>query len=367
MPWRTSRSRSRPSSPATTPSCASANAPSRTRYGSKSPRSGWPRCATRSRSPGRLRCRRPTNRCSSPARSGAGPAAIADLQEGPTSAQAREVAKAHEQTQRFKADLQDAASLALDALRAWGAEHVRAKDTWWSELDAKLNGWLTDTFARAQLWQQEQDQLSRLTLAQDLEAVQRLVAIQEAGAQDSAKEYLARLDGATRTVVATLAGSLSGGGGPDVAGALTAGIRERVRARDQRRLEEALQKIVLALDPFKPEDFKSLEALLKVVQPDVSLKGKAAQIHEAVARYRGHDEESIFEALSGLSPIAGMLLPVVYEQDWKQTLEDALRGKRHVGKLDTDEMLAAHQLLRGDRVEGAVGAINSAITGRGRR
>ena len=202
---------------------------------------------------------------------------------------------------------------------------------------------------------------SRLALAQDLESFQRIVAIQQAGDREAANQYMARLDGEARSVVVTLLDSLNKGA-PDLAGALTAGIRERVRAAEREAVELELDQEVDALQPKGIDDpaYLALEAIAEAIQPDFNLTERAGKIHTAVTRYRGFDEEAIFEALSGLSPPAAKVLPVYYASRW-QNFEEALRGKTHVGHLSEDELRSAHELLRGDRVEGAVGAIHSAI------
>ncbi len=286
---------------------------------------------------------------------------IAQLRDGPDSAQARLVTAAQDQTRRLKEDLQTAVTTALKALHDWGTAHTRGTDDWWAGVDADLARWSADAAARAADWESEEGQNSRLALAQDLESVKRLVAIQVAGSQDAVTAYLGRLDGEARTVV----GALTGGPDGDLVAALAAGVRERVRAREQGELETRLNEAVLALDPHDAANRCGLERLLRVVQPDCDLGRRAAKIHTAVTRYRGHDEEAIFEALGGLSPIAAKLLPVVYVENHHQTLDDALHGYGHVGHLNADEMRTSRELLRGDRVAGAVGGINSAISGAG--
>jgi hypothetical protein len=287
--------------------------------------------------------------------------AVADLQEGEASAQARLVKAVADQTATFKSELQAAATDALVAVRAWGAEHARATDTWWIELDAQLGRWTTDAAARATLWEHQQQQAARLALAQDLEAIEHLAALSDAKDKAAVDAYLDRLDAESRTVVM----ALLGGGALDWVDALTAGVRERVRARNQAGWEVELDRMVLGLDLDKKENRAGYDLLLTAVQPGWKVDETAAKIHTAVTRWRGHDEEAIYEALSGLSPLAARLLPWFYLHRYDQTLEDALRGRGHVGYLTEEEMKTAHQLLEGDRVQGAIGAIDSAISGPG--
>ncbi len=289
-------------------------------------------------------------------------AAVAALNVGETSAQASRMAAARAETETFKAELRTAVGQALAALRQWGAEHTKAKDTWWADLDAQLGRWYGEALSSGSVWENQQGQASRIALAQDLESIKRISAIQGAGAQDVAKEYVQRLDGEARAVVIALSG---GGNASDLTAALSAGLRERIRARHQAEWEAAMERAVMTLDIGPQANFDALELLLHEVQPGWNIDEVTEKIHKAVTRYRGHDEESIFEALGGLSPLAARMLPWYYENKIGQSLDDALKGYGHVGHLSSDEMDTAHQMLSGDRVQGAIGAIHSALMGAG--
>jgi hypothetical protein len=290
---------------------------------------------------------------------------IAALRDGADSAQATLIAQARTETERLKGIVQSAAETALAALREWGAKHAKGTDAWWSTMDADLQRWATLATAQAELWRNQQGEASRLALAQDLESFQRIVALQQAGDREAVNQYMARLDGEAKSVVVTLLDSLNKGA-PDLAGALTAGIRERVQAAEREAVELELDQQVDALQPKSIDDpaYLALESIAEAIQPDFNLTERAGKIHTAVTRWRGFDEEAIFEALSGLSPPAAKILPVYYESKW-QNFQEALEGKGHVGHLSKDERRTAAELLRGDRVEGAVGAIHSAISGPG--
>jgi hypothetical protein len=287
-------------------------------------------------------------------------AAVVSLDTGDTSTRATLVAAATAQTETFKTDLRVATSIAVDALRVWGDAHVKAADTWWADLDATLGRWSSEAIDAGAQWENQQGQASRIALAQDLESIKRISALRLARANDEAASYISRLDGEAHAVVVALSG---GGNAPDFTAALSAGIRERLRARYQAGWETVLEQAVMTM-PIE-ENFTALDALLTVVQPNWKLEDVTAKIHKAVTRYRGHDEESIFEALGGLSPLAARMLRWYYGKTIGQSLDDALHGYGHVGHLSSDEMDTAHQLMRGDRVEGAIGAIHSALSGPG--
>ena len=287
-------------------------------------------------------------------------ASVASLTEGDASAQVKLMATARADTDDLRIKVREEASKAIAALRLWGAEHTKAKDTWWADLDAELGRWFGTALSSGAFWANQQGQASRIALAQDFEAIQRIGAIQAAGADKQANAYIASLDKEALAVVRALSG---GGKAPDLVAAMSAGLRERVRARHQAEWEEAIEKELLAL-PVK-DHVEDIRALVRVVQPNWDASAAARTIHGAVARLRGHDEETIFEALSGLTPLAAELLKWQYEDQHGQSLEDALEGYGHVGGLTSDEMDTAHQLMKGDRVDGAVGAIHSALMGAG--
>jgi hypothetical protein len=293
--------------------------------------------------------------------------AVAALQEGPQSGQARLVAEATTETTRLKRELDEAGGLAFRALGEWGERQSIASEDWWTTLHADLQQWSESASARADQWQTERGEAARLGLAQDLAAVQRLVELQRAGDRNAAREYMAGLDDEAKVVVGALLAS-SQGGPADLAGSLAAGIRERVRAGSQAGVESKLQDAVLAL-PTDAATMRHLQNLLAVAQPGWSSQDKAHQIHESVTRWRGFDEAAIFRALAGLTPLAAKVLRAEYQGMYDQSLEDALRGKGHVGWLNEDEMKTATALLEGgggdSAIEGIVGSLNSAIAGLG--
>jgi hypothetical protein len=269
-------------------------------------------------------------------------------------------------TDALKAKLRAAAAEAMQALRQWGAAHTRAGDAWWAERDADLARWATDAAAQAEFWASEQEQASRLALVADLDALQRLAEAQDEGGQQAVEEFVAGLDGEARAVVLELTGGGAGEAGPDYVGAVLAGLRERVRAARHAELETQLDAELLGLDPAQPEVFRHLRTLLGTVQPDADLEGRADRIENATHRWvRGHDEDAIFEAMAGLTPLAARLLPVVYRRNHHgETLESALIGNwRH--HLSADELDTADQLVAGSRVDAAVGTIRTAIGGPG--
>jgi hypothetical protein len=261
----------------------------------------------------------------------------------------------------FKTELEAAGRDAFAALRDWGARQSSATETWWTDLDQQLNSWATDATAQTTAWQGAQAQASRVALAQDLAAVQRIVALQEAGQRDAAREYRASLDRESQAVVNNILGA---GGVVDLVAGLTAGLRERVRAAQQPLLEPLLENKVMAL-PDKQESMVVITMLLRASQPEVDINKAATDIHDSVTRWRGTDEAKIFAALQNLSPLAVKALRIQYRASYGDSLDDDLRGD-----LNEEEMATATQLLQGNRnraavIAGAVGSLYSAITGLG--
>ncbi|MBO1076167.1 hypothetical protein [Roseomonas marmotae] len=261
----------------------------------------------------------------------------------------------------FKTELEAAGRDAFAALRDWGSRQSGATETWWTELDQQLNTWATDATAQTTAWQGAQAQASRVALAQDLAAVQRIVALQEAGQRDAAREYRASLGRESQAVVN---GILGAGGVVDLVAGLTAGLRERVRAAQQPVLEPLLEDKVMAL-PDKAESMAVITMLLQASQPEFDLNKAATDIHDSVTRWRGTDEAKIFAALQNLSPLAVKALRIQYRASYGDSLDDDLRGD-----LNDEEMATANRLLEGNRnraavIAGAVGSLYSAITGLG--
>lgn len=265
-------------------------------------------------------------------------------------------------TDALKTALKASAADAMQALRAWGAAHTRAGDTWWQERDAELTRWATDAGAQAEFWAREQEQASRLALLADLSAVVQYGELLQEKNTKQAEAFVAGLDDEARAVVGAIQPDASGG--VDFAGALVAGLRERVHAERQTEIESRLAAEVLALDTSDEAIYKQLTAVLAETEPTTRLDDRAHEIREATHRWRGHDEDEIFKQLEGLSPLAARLLAAYYRRTYDRTLEQDLRYTNY-GWLNEDEMRTARGLLAGSRVDAAAGTIRTAIAGAG--
>src|SRR5262249_219293 len=187
-------------------------------------------------------------------------------------------------------------------------------------------------------------QAVRLALVQDVAAIQKLSQLEKDQGKQAAADYVSRLDAEARTVIL--------GGAPDLVGALAAGIRERVRAANQQDIEDKLEKAVLALPDDKATLDSPILALLNAAQPGSSVLDKAGEIKQGltIGVFHGTNEQRIFAALEGLSPLAAKALRIQYPLIAEGlSLEDALRGKPNegapyqvAGYLNEDEMTAAN-------------------------
>jgi hypothetical protein len=296
-------------------------------------------------------------------------AQIAALGDANSGTQKRLTDDARASIQGYKIELDTAAGVAFTALRDWGRRQSTVSEDWWTRVDADLGTWAREATAHTIHWQLEQGEEARVALAQDLAAVKRIVELQHAQDTAGVHAYIASLDAETQVVVRALSAS-SQQGATDLAGALSAGLRARIRSAQRQRIEDELQnRILLRADPGATADeIERLQTIVRATNPTPAIRERVASIHSSVTRYRGFDEQAIFTALQGLTPLGGKVLRLVYQQIHDQSLDDALHGYGHVGWLNEDEYMTAQQMLTGNNeaaVNGAVGAINSAITGLG--
>ena len=288
---------------------------------------------------------------------------VAALEAGDESAQQRLDREATTATEGFKRELDEAAGAAFAALRAWGGRQSTSTEAWWTARDAELERWAAGGTARALQWQRQRAEAARLALTQDVAAIQRVMDLQLAGDRTAAREYVSGLDIEGRAAVQAFTEGLAAGA-PDVAGALTAAVRERIRAAQQPSLERSLEEKLLAL----PDDVRTserLRTLLPAVQPGFNPETAVDHIREAVSHWTGFDEAAIFAELTGMTPVGTKILRIEYQDRTGQSLDAALSGTGHIGYLNRDEQTTADQLLRGEGVAGAAGALHSALEGLG--
>src|SRR5262249_18178320 len=191
----------------------------------------------------------------------------------------QEKKKAADETTKYKNELDEAAGVAFAALHDWGGKQAKATDTWWATVDTNLQKWEKSAKDHTEQWQETRGEGARLAPAEDRAVVGHIIELKEKGEKEAAASYLAGLDAESKIVVTTLIAS-AGPGGADLAGALTAGIRERVRAAKQPDLEDKLQKELLAL-PDTPETADRLKPLVAIVQPGWDVLKAVDEIHSS--------------------------------------------------------------------------------------
>ncbi len=289
------------------------------------------------------------------------------LAEGPGKPVTGLIDGARAATTGFENELDADGAAAFAALRDWAARQTSAHEAWSVELQAQLDRWATDAGERAKQWQLQHGEEARVALLQDVAAINRLIALQGAENDAARRDFIASLSGESRAVITALADSAQAGS-PDQVAALTAGLREQVRDAEHAIVESELQEELLGLT-ITDGNVEALRTIVHATQPGPELSKRIEAIHTSVTRWRGFDEQAIFTALRGLTPLGAKVLRHDYEESY-ENLDHALHGYGHVGHLSDDEFVTATDMLRGDpdvAVNGAIGALHSAIAGLGTR
>ncbi|WP_157217421.1 hypothetical protein [Flavisphingomonas formosensis] len=251
--------------------------------------------------------------------------------------------------------VQDEGAAAFRALKAWGDTQDGAVESWWADSAKNLESWAGAAHDTATTWAQVQSKLARLQMQRDLEAISEGLEAKLATEGADAAKFAALPEEQRKRFVDKLVSDKDNRAG--IGAGLAASMRQRVVEVDKPKVEAALEAEALALPT---SEWKAMEALVQSKDSGFHADKRSDTIFKNGEDKIGTDEDAIYGALSGISPLGIAAVKAHYFETHGHTLDWALNDE-----MSGDELRRAENLLKGDKGAAAAEAIHDAVWGPG--
>jgi len=258
--------------------------------------------------------------------------------------------------------LRDAITTALDSakemLRAWAEDRIARQESWWDSLIRMFNEWMKEAKDDSAAWEEARNEQLRDTLVGDMAMIDDIQKLAQSGVDMSAHLQERGLDEAQMEIVKTY----FAGSGPegkkqlDAVGAVAAGMRIRVKLTRKPGLIQWFKSEVMGL----PDDrWPLLGWVGNAENPAFNVTVIASEVHAAMDQW-GTEEDNIFKALAGLTPIQARAVRARYKTRYGRSLDEHLDSEMSGSQLDR-----AQALLEGDPTVADVATLYDAMSGAG--
>jgi hypothetical protein len=247
--------------------------------------------------------------------------------------------------------LQPAGAKARELIREWAANMEGEERSWWDKLWDMLADWRSQSDAVSEAWEEERTQQTADAVMQDRAQLESLKAMVEQGVIDpKSKESLDKLNDEQKAIVQSFFNE-----GPDKGNAIAAvAAGMRVRLAGERVPEIAKKLEAMALET---EDWRPLGKLAAAIRPGFIVQNVVSDLWKAMDQW-GTDEEAVYKALSGLSPLENKIVHKAYKAIHGRDLDDHIRSE--FSGTEKDRAMA---LASGDQAKADAAALRDAMKG----
>jgi hypothetical protein len=258
----------------------------------------------------------------------------------------------------YQGDLRDAGTNARGIVRTWYDQSIGYERSWWSQLLDRIFTWLEQSKKESAAWETARATETNEALKQDMVmlAKVRLTAGEEL--DEASIESNKSLNEEQKAVLKAYYGK----DGKDPVQALAAGLATRIRLQRQPEIVKAIEQEVNALN--SPNDLPLLVAIGD--KQTTGFKGKyfllADEIRVAVRGW-GTDEQGVFKALAGLTPIQAKCIEIDYQMRYHENMRERLKDELDDTFSTSHDWDKAQALLAGDKATVAAVELNDAMEG----
>ncbi len=254
-----------------------------------------------------------------------------------------------------RAGIVAARDFARTALFEWADREIGERVSWWEWLRDRVDSWGKQSRAETDAWEEARAATLGVDLRGDLAFVDELASGVRTQAEIEAVGALGGLSEAQQAIVKAYFAA-----DPktrDPLAAVAAGMRVRITDVYRPGLVERLNTMLLGL----PKDRWLEVAVVAEADGDnkVSIEGRGRQFHASVDQW-GTDEDKLYAALTGLTPLQRHALDLWYQQVHGSTIDAELKDE-----LDDAELDRAQALMAGNELLADAAAIRDAIEGPG--
>lgn len=237
-------------------------------------------------------------------------------------------------------------------IRQWANGKLGQQQNFWQELIDSINDWVTQTKAQTAAWEVMENQQNRDEIARNLLQVDGLVQLVGENVDLETLDQRKDLSAEQKAIIKTYLTP-----GPEARNpisAVAAGLRVKISQDKRKDLTEKMERELIA----KPRDeWKNLDKLCAAQRPGFNAKSITSKLHEAMDQW-GTDEDMVYGALAGLTPLQAATVRKAYRADWGRELEDDIKDE-----FSGAEKKRAIALLEGKQAVADAAALYEAMEG----
>lgn len=225
-----------------------------------------------------------------------------------------------EESSTFCGDVRSAGHQGREEIRDWAAARLGHERGFWERLFDMIHDWMAQSKVETAAWEKRRAADAAQNVDADLAFLQNEATRL---AKMSKEEQQKELQSLSEDQIAIISAFFGGKNGPDLLGALAAGMITRISMQQRPLLIEGWTKKVMDLGQ---DQASIVYALATAESPGLSPPQRADRLHDAF-KGPGTEEENVFAALDGLTKLGGKAVEFAYQERWQESLRDRLKSE----------------------------------------
>jgi len=257
---------------------------------------------------------------------------------------------------KYRDAIKKALEDAKEMVRAWAEDRIARQESLWDWLIRKYQEWTKEAKDDSAAWEEARNEQLRDTLVGDLKLIDDL----DTAAREHVdmKTFIQErgLDQAQMGIMQTYFAGVGPEGKKqlDSIGAVAAGMRMRVRTTRKPGLIDWMKSEVIKLPD---EKWQLMGRIGNAEKPPFNVVALASDLFHAMDQW-GTDEDKIYGALAGLTPIQSRALRARYQYRYHRSLDEHLDSE-----MGGAELTRAEALLAGNQTAADVATLYEAMHG----
>jgi Annexin len=221
------------------------------------------------------------------------------------------------QVETFTTELNEAAGQAREDVRDWAARRIGYERSFFQRLLDMFADWMAQAQVQTAAWDKRRAAQAAAQVDKDLQFIQDEAAKLNTMSQEEKQRELGRLRADQIAILTTLFTT------KNLEAALAEGMITRLSMQRREFLLKRFESEVMALS-F--DDRQWVYAVAAAESPGLVPTERADRLHDAF-KGPGTNEEQVFQALSGLTPLGGRAVEYAYQATWQENLRERLKSE----------------------------------------
>lgn len=257
----------------------------------------------------------------------------------------------------YKKEVQQAGRTATELIQSWSDKKLGEERSWWQKLWQLFQDWAGQAQAESEAWETARAGETKKAIITDFVVLNTFIAKAGKNVTDLSDKALKGLSEEQKAVIRAYYKKDGPAAGNHIA-AVAAGIRTRLSFQ---RRPQLIKKFQIELKGKEDDEWTKLDLLGKAQQGGFSADHIQKELYQAMhggVTGLGTDEERLFRALGGLTPVQAIAVRKCYRDSHGRDLDADIKSE-----LDGAELTRAQAQLSGDRTLADVATLHEAMHG----